>query len=143
MKFRRVLIVCCGNTCRSPMAQGFARQLLGAGCVIESAGTETGEGSLATENAISVMGEHGIDISSHQSRDIEGLDLTAFDVVVAMTPIIARRLREMGVESDRIAQLDVADPYRKGIEAYRSTARNLQCQLTRLFAADEVKDSEK
>jgi protein-tyrosine phosphatase len=125
------------------MAQGLVRHLLGSECVVESAGMEAAEGLPAMKDAISVMREHGIDISSHQSRGIEELDLASFDVVVAMTPFIAWRLREMGVDCDRIAQLDVADPYGKGIEVYRLTAQEIQCQIARLFAADKIGDSEK
>ncbi len=102
--------------------------------MVESAGIDTGEGLPATKNAISVMKEHGIDISTHRTRDIAGLILGAFDRVVAMTPTIAGRLREMGVESHRIVQLEVADPYCEGIEVYRQTAQEIQRQLVQCFA---------
>ncbi|MFQ5914647.1 MAG: low molecular weight phosphatase family protein [Nitrospinota bacterium] len=96
-----VLIVCCGNTCRSPMAEAIAQKLLGDTATVQSAGTETTEGLSATREAITVMHEMGFDIRNHRSRDIEHLDLAEFSRIIAMTPAIASRLRTLGVESQR------------------------------------------
>jgi protein-tyrosine-phosphatase len=79
------------------------------------------------------MKELGIDISAHRSRDISSLDLTEFNIVVAMTTSIAEQLRKAGVEGTRIKQMEVSDPYHRGIDVYRSTANEIEKQLRCLF----------
>jgi protein-tyrosine-phosphatase len=79
------------------------------------------------------MKEMGIDISTHRSCDIASLNLAEFDVVLAMTRSVAQRLREAGVEAAKIKQMNVSDPYRKGIDVYRSTAKEIESQLRSLF----------
>ena len=135
MVSQRVLVVCCGNTCRSPMAAALLQRLLGGAVKVQSAGIDSGEGIPPTKDAVSVMRELGVDISGHRSRDIANLDLTEFDLVLAMTPSIADHLREAGVEASRIKQLKVPDPYGKGINVYRSTANEIEGQLRSLLGA--------
>ena len=132
---QRVLVVCSGNTCRSPMAAALLQRLLGGTAQIQSAGMETGGGTPPTNDAVSVMRELGVDISSHRSRDIADLDLTEFDFFLAMTPWIADQLRELGAEKTRIKNLNVSDPYGKGIQVYRSTVDEIESQLRSLLAA--------
>src|SRR6266568_3048516 len=129
-----VLIVCSGNTCRSPMAEAIAQNLLGDTAAVQSAGMETADGISATKEAITVMQEMGFDISNHRSREIEHLDLAEFDRIIAMSPRIASHLQKLGVESAKITVIDVLDPYRKGIEVYRSTAKALESKLKSLFS---------
>lgn len=126
---RRVLVVCCGNTCRSPMAAGLLQQMLGKGVEVQSAGLDTAEGLPASKHAVAAMRELGIDISAHRSREIINLDVAGFDVVVAMAPDIADRLRKAGFSANRIKQLDILDPYCQGLDVYRSAAKEIAIQL--------------
>ena len=57
---QRVLFVCAGNTCRSPIAAAVARLLLGSGAQVESAGTAADDGTAATSEAVQVMTERGL-----------------------------------------------------------------------------------
>lgn len=123
------LIVCSGNTCRSPMAEAIARKLLGSSAHVQSAGMDADEGLPATNEAVVVMKEMGYDISNHSSRDIENLDLSSFTLIIAMTQAIAMKLKSLGVDPDRIFALDVPDPYYKGIDIYRSTAKKIEVTL--------------
>jgi protein-tyrosine-phosphatase len=101
---------------------------------VESAGIDTGEGLPATKEAVAVMRQMGIGISGHHSRDIANLDLARFDIVLAMTPTIAKQLRDAGVDIARIKQMNISDPYRRGIDVYRSIANDIESQLRCLFA---------
>lgn len=135
---RRVLFVCKGNTCRSPMAAAMARQLLGAGVRVESAGVSADEGALATKNAVQAMKEYGLDISDHRSRSFGALNPRDFDLLVALTPAIAQDVLCHLTDTLRIATFDIPDPYRKGLEAYRVTLLAIERELRKLFASDRI-----
>ncbi len=84
-----VLFVCSGNTCRSPMAEGYLRHLLGKGCpggiTVSSAGTFAGEDMPPSRHSVEALKEHGIDISGHRSTGLTVELLERSDLVVAMT----------------------------------------------------------
>src|SRR5438105_1959129 len=74
MSIKRILIVCEGNTCRSPMAAAIAGAVLGSTAKVQSAGLETSDGLPATRQAKAVMKEMGLDVSRHRSRSIRKTD---------------------------------------------------------------------
>lgn len=77
----QIYFLCTGNSCRSQMAEGFARQILPADWRIASAGIEThGLNPLA----VKVMAEKGIDISNYQSKLIDPQYLQTCDIVVTL-----------------------------------------------------------
>ena len=76
-----VLFLCTGNSCRSQMAEGWARKLKGDIVEAYSAGIETH--GLNT-SAVAVMKEAGIDISSHSSKHVDVLKDIFFDWVVTV-----------------------------------------------------------
>ncbi len=76
-----VLFLCTGNSCRSQMAEGWARQLKGDVVEAYSAGIEThGLNPLA----VKVMAEAGVDISGQRSKQVDELDAMDFDAVVTV-----------------------------------------------------------
>lgn len=77
----KVLFLCTGNSCRSQMAEGWARHLRGDVIEAYSAGIETHG---LNPNAVQVMAEAGVDISSHQSQKAEEFDGVEFDYVVTV-----------------------------------------------------------
>ena len=80
-KIESILFLCTGNACRSQMAEGWGRALLGAETKVYSAGIEThGLNPLAVQ----VMAEVGIDISRHSSKRIADLPVQQFDLVVTV-----------------------------------------------------------
>lgn len=76
-----ILFLCTGNSCRSQMAEGWARALKGDVLNAYSAGIETHG---LNPNAVKVMAEAGVDISGHQSKTAEALRDVRFDYVVTV-----------------------------------------------------------
>lgn len=77
----RVMFLCTGNSCRSQMAEGFAR-VLGKGLIdAHSAGLTPAD---VNEQAIAVMQEAGIDISDQESKEIDPDFLLSMDVIITL-----------------------------------------------------------
>jgi arsenate reductase (thioredoxin) len=81
MRKLNVLFLCTGNSCRSQMAEGWARALRGDVLEPYSAGIETHG---LNPNAVSVMAEAGVDISGHVSKNVDSLAGVPFDCVVTV-----------------------------------------------------------
>ena len=81
MKKLNLLFLCTGNSCRSQMAEGWARHLKGDLINAYSAGTQTHG---LNPNAVKVMAEVGVDISAHTSQHIDEFKDTSLDVVVTV-----------------------------------------------------------
>jgi arsenate reductase len=77
----RVLFLCTGNSCRSQMAEGWAKKLKGNVIEPYSAGIETHG---LNPNAVKVMAEAGVDISSHRSKHLDEVKDIDFDYVVTV-----------------------------------------------------------
>ena len=78
---RNILFLCTGNSCRSQMAEGWARRLGGARVEVQSAGIEA-HGK--NPRAIAVMAEAGVDISQQESTVVDDAMLARADVVVTV-----------------------------------------------------------
>jgi arsenate reductase len=81
MKKIKILFLCTGNSCRSQMAEGWARALKGDVIEAYSAGIETHG---LNPNAVKVMAEAGVDISGHKSENVADLLHIPFDVVITV-----------------------------------------------------------
>jgi len=99
-----ILVVCLGNYCRSPVAEGVLRAELSRlgleGSVrVESAGTSTYyEGRRPHKYARREALRRGVDIGAHRARGLNGLDLAAFDLVVTVDERTSRELSAAGAE---------------------------------------------
>ena len=78
---KKILFLCTGNSCRSQMAEGFARYFWGDSYDVFSAGIEKHG---LNPSAVEVMGEAGVDISGHTSKTVEELGEAEFDYVVTV-----------------------------------------------------------
>jgi arsenate reductase (thioredoxin) len=77
----KILFLCTGNSCRSQMAEGWARHLRSHDLEVWSAGI-TAQG--LNPHAVRVMAEAGVDISSHTSKTVSAVQDIPFDVVVTV-----------------------------------------------------------
>ncbi len=77
----RVLFLCTGNSCRSQMAEGFARRM--GATVMEACSAGTKPVGI-NPRAMQVMQEVGIDLSTHSSKPVEAIDPRRIDVVVTL-----------------------------------------------------------
>jgi len=131
----RILFVCYGNICRSPMAAGLARLRLGGRAEVASAGTGA-SGGPAAEDAVLVMKlVYKVDISDHEARSITDYDLASFDEVVALDLGIYSYLKGLRVvPEDKLCGWDVDDPLGRGYDAFKEAARKIEQRLGQLVA---------
>ncbi|MFN2589115.1 MAG: low molecular weight protein arginine phosphatase [Actinomycetota bacterium] len=92
----KIVFVCTGNICRSPMAEAMLRHELAArGCAdveVSSCGTWGLADQPATADAVSTLGGRGIDLASHRSRGLDVAEIESADLVVAMTSVHVREI---------------------------------------------------
>ncbi len=126
--FDRILIVCVGNICRSPMAEGVlrARALArGRALTVESAGIAALVGRPAEPEAVALLATRGVDIASHRARQLTPELASRFDLVLvmeeghvkaveALAPALRGRVHRVG----KFGGFDVPDPYRRGDAAF-------------------------
>jgi L-threonylcarbamoyladenylate synthase len=139
-----LLMVCTGNTCRSPMAEGiFRKSWKEAGepypMQVASAGVSTAPGMPASREAVEAVKSMGVDISNHLSASVSRESLEAADLVIAMTQshkyMLLARYPEFGHKVFTLSEIrpetggDVIDPYGKSREEYDKTAQLLEKAL--------------
>ncbi len=128
--FKNILFVCTGNTCRSPMAAAILAKEKPWYNVF-SRGINVLAPSPASAEAVEVMNEMGLDISSHRSEQLTRDDLMRADIIFTMTEnhnhLILRRYPEF---TGRVFTLspgnDIVDPFGRDIFAYRACARQIE-----------------
>jgi protein arginine phosphatase len=134
----RLLFVCSGNTCRSPLAEAIARrEILARGwrhLEVRSAGTGAADGDTASKGALSTAGRHGLDLSRHRSAPLTAAALAWADLVLTMAPGHLLRVVDLG-GGERVALLTdfaagddsrdvpeaVTDPFGGSDEEYEET----------------------
>ncbi len=119
---KKVLFICTGNTCRSPMAQALFNRYAqdnGIDAVADSAGIAAAEGMPASENSIIAMKEIGVDMSEHSAKVISRPLLDAADLIVCMSEGHAELLKAAGYASIVFGK-GIPDPYGYKLDEYRT-----------------------
>jgi protein-tyrosine-phosphatase len=100
----RILLICTGNICRSPMALGFladrSGRLLDGALIVRSAGTWARPGSPPTPEAEASVAERGIDISDHRSTPVSSDLIGWADLIITMTAEHRDEVLDMTPDAD-------------------------------------------
>ena len=123
---KRVLVVCLGNICRSPIGEGLLKhhaQQLGLELYVDSAGTSHWhQGEHADARSIDVMRSHGLDITDQRSRALVAEDLFTFDYILVMDSQNLNDVNRLGTGTASVERFvsghDVPDPYYGGDQGF-------------------------
>lgn len=146
---KKILFVCLGNICRSPLAEGIARELAskkGLNVIVDSAGTASYHvGSKPDDRSILVAKNHGIDISMLRSRQVSVYGDSEFDLIVAMDRSNFNDLKNLGFANIVLMGdygLDgenIPDPYYcKDISGFEKVYNMLEKAINVMY--DDLKD---
>jgi protein-tyrosine-phosphatase len=141
-----LLFVCSGNTCRSPLAEALARKIADRRGLealnVSSAGTNAWDNVPATDEALLVGMERGLDLTGHRSRKLTPAIVSEADLIFVMTPGHLEQVKQMGGRgkvhvideyASGVSNMGISDPYGGDLEAYRNTADILEEELGKLF----------
>ena len=122
----KLLFVCTGNTCRSPMAEYLARDIitkkgLSDRILVTSAGMAAAEGEPASSNALIALQNRGIDATAHRARQLSAQLVKEATRIYVMTA--AHRvaiLRVLPEAAEKITVIGIPDPYGMDLTAYEA-----------------------
>lgn len=143
----RLLFVCTGNTCRSALAEALARKVIIerglADVEVSSAGTSAWDGAPASDGALLVGMERGLDLSQHRAQMLTRELVEKADLVLAMGPHHLERIEALGGSGRSYLLTDyasygssarpVTDPIGGELDVYRATADELDQEVRRTF----------
>lgn len=145
---KRILFVCTGNSCRSPIAEALAAarlpQIARGKFALSSAGTAAFDGMRAAANAVKVLAEIGIDLSAHRARLLTKEMVDEADLVVVMAeahreeildlaPGSAGKVILLGELDNARESPDISDPIGGDEEVYRKTRDEIGSLVARLI----------
>lgn len=145
----RILIVCAGNTCRSPLAAAMLKAKLSAvpelaGFAVTSAGTSALAGAPASEGSYPIAIEHGLDLSDHRAQLLTRDQVKVADLILTMTEAQAERVASLGgamkvhtlpaFARAPDSRREVIDPFGGDVEGYREAGAHIEMLLEAIIA---------
>lgn len=136
----KILMVCLGNICRSPLAEGILRSKLNDKFFVDSAGTGAWHvGNCPDKRSVAVANKYGIDISAQQARQFKAKDFDEFDLIYVMdesnyedvislakNEIHKSKVRLILSELNDFPNKNVPDPYFGGDEGFEEVYKLLE-----------------
>lgn len=148
----RLLFVCTGNTCRSPLAEALARRELSergwAQVEVGSAGVAAFPGEEASDGSLAAARRHGLDLSDHRATRLTETVVAGSDLILTMSPGHVVRAMELGgegrtalltafadhgVEGDILGGSGVPDPFGGDEAAYQAAYLALETLVTQVL----------
>lgn len=126
----KALFICYGNTCRSPMAEGLAKKMLGDRANVESAGLMPMFDGAAPD-AVAILNElFDVDISLHRPKDISELSLGDYDRIIVLDAYVYNTMSKNRKDlADKLILWDTEDPFGQDREVYKRVAQWLEVHL--------------
>ena len=143
----RILFVCTGNTCRSPLSEAIARKIAIERGLTDveamSAGTSAHDETPASDGSLLVGLERNMDLGGHRAQTLNRDLVRQADLILAMGPHHLERAMALGGEgkshmltayaSHAASGTAISDPFGGDLEGYRETYRELEREIRRLF----------
>jgi protein-tyrosine-phosphatase len=136
----RILLVCTGNTCRSPLAEVILKDLQ-PDWEVASAGVSPVVGQAASRGSLEVARARGFDLSRHRAQAVNAQLLGQADQVWCMTEAhrqsLLLRYPEFRAKLLTLAPFDIADPVGQSLEVYRECADQIEAALRLRLVCNE------
>jgi arsenate reductase len=134
-----VLFLCVANSARSQMAEGLGRLIFGDRAIVQSAGSRP---SRVNPYAIEVMREIGVELTSHSSKSVDGIDPATVDTVITLCaeevcPVFLAKARRLHWPIPDPASVDPSISCEDMLRRFRSARDTIRAKLE-AFAATEL-----
>jgi len=144
---KKILMVCLGNICRSPLAEGILKSKVGNDVIVDSAGTAGYHvGNLPDERSIEVAKLNDVDISNQRARRVSASDFDEYDYIyamdeenynnlTAMTKNKAQRSKVRMIMNELYPNenMDVPDPYYGGDNGFKNVYKMLDLATDKIL----------